>query len=370
MQVILSYGMGVDSTVILDRWLNEPSSRDFSLQELTVLTAQTGSEFADTRELVERYILPQMRAQEVRYVQVARAGNLKVAGYTVLSDTREPYRLHIEGAYKLKDELLEAGTVPAVQNRRCSTKGKGRPNDGWLGDNVVGAFRHVMGFNADERKRVERDSCYGGDARSAEYPLMTWGWGREQCERYLEDRFGVKWAKSACCFCPFARGKPEVLERFVRHPEALAEALYLEHVSLALNPLMTLYAAGSLRSKLGAEHAEGLRQFGDMVAKTAHALYRVRRVMKKKGSADRSVDVMKTGTQQEMEVALAEVAEREGIELVEEAGILRCYSRRREPGVYPTAEEMWVAAPAEAREKAKASFSKTWQRMSLPTLTW
>jgi len=36
-----------------------------------------------------------------------------------------------------------------------------------------------MGFNADERGRVEKDSCYGGDNRFAEYPLMAWGWGRD-----------------------------------------------------------------------------------------------------------------------------------------------------------------------------------------------
>lgn len=42
--VILSYGMGVDSTAILTRWLLEPWSRDFGLEDLVVLTAQTGDE--------------------------------------------------------------------------------------------------------------------------------------------------------------------------------------------------------------------------------------------------------------------------------------------------------------------------------------
>jgi hypothetical protein len=370
MTIVLNWGLGVDSTSILDRWLNEPHARDFDLSELIVLTAQTGSEFPDTRECVEKHILPQLREKKVRYVQVARAGNLKGDGHVVLSDTTEPDRLHTEGAFKLLDELLAAGTVPAVQNRRCSTKAKGRPNDAWLKDHIRGPYRQVMGFNADEQKRVDRDSCYGGDNRNAEYPLMAWGWGRERCERYLFERFGIRWPKSACSFCPFSRGKPEVLERFARHPEAAAEALYLEHVSLALNPLMTLYAGGSLRSKLDpAVHAAALRLFEERLSEAKWGLYQVRRVYKKKGSADRCVDLHQTGTRGQMDLAL-EIGARHlgGYPVVEEAGSKRFYTMRRRPDVYPSAEEMWVAAPADAREKSAKGFGKAWVRFHLPVV--
>jgi hypothetical protein len=40
--VVMSYGMGADSTAILMRWLTEPASRDFDLQDLVVITAHTG----------------------------------------------------------------------------------------------------------------------------------------------------------------------------------------------------------------------------------------------------------------------------------------------------------------------------------------
>lgn len=36
--VVMSYGMGVDSTAILLRWLTDPSSRDFALSDLIVIT--------------------------------------------------------------------------------------------------------------------------------------------------------------------------------------------------------------------------------------------------------------------------------------------------------------------------------------------
>lgn len=46
--VVMSYGMGVDSTAILLRWLIEPASRDFDLKDLVVVTAHTGDEFEQT----------------------------------------------------------------------------------------------------------------------------------------------------------------------------------------------------------------------------------------------------------------------------------------------------------------------------------
>jgi hypothetical protein len=366
MRVILNWGLGVDSTRILTEWLDDPASRDFPLGDLTVVTAQTGEEYADTKAVVEAHALPLLRRHGVRYVQVARAGRLKEEGYVVLSDTREPDRLFREGVYKLGDELLAAGTVPAVGNRRCSIKSKGVVIDAWLRDELRGEpFRQVMGFNADEQKRVTRDSCYGGDARNAEYPLMKWGFGRERCERDLRDRFGVAWPKSCCSFCPFARGKPEALARLAGHPEELADALYLEHLSLALNPLMPLYASGSLRGKLGPEHAAGVRVFEALLAAAEWAVYRVRRVYHAKGRADRSVTKVAIGRMDTMTAELTRLAAVEGQEAVVEAGSPRFYLARRQPSQYPAFEEMCVAAPADAEEKAKKSFESTWGRVAL-----
>lgn len=45
--VVLSYGLGVDSTAILLRWIHEPASRDFSRRR----RRQAGQEL---RDLVER----------------------------------------------------------------------------------------------------------------------------------------------------------------------------------------------------------------------------------------------------------------------------------------------------------------------------
>ena len=73
--------------------------------------------------LVERHILPRMRAHHIRYVQVARAGHLEADGIIVLDDTREPRNVYLDGSYKLSQELRAAGTVPQFAGEhRCSLK--------------------------------------------------------------------------------------------------------------------------------------------------------------------------------------------------------------------------------------------------------
>jgi hypothetical protein len=73
-RVVLRYGMGLESTAVLTRWLQEPDSRDFPLADLLVLTAMTGDELPDTGRLVDAYVLPRLRAHRVRFVQAAPAG--------------------------------------------------------------------------------------------------------------------------------------------------------------------------------------------------------------------------------------------------------------------------------------------------------
>lgn len=107
---ILSYGMGVESTAILVRWLKSPETRPCSLEDLVVITSQLGNEYDDTRRDVEAHILPLLREYGVRYVQISRRGHLEADGISILSDTTNPERLFIEGDYKLSDELREAVT--------------------------------------------------------------------------------------------------------------------------------------------------------------------------------------------------------------------------------------------------------------------
>ena len=132
MRVVQSNGMGVESTAILLRWLHDPSSRDFELSELTVLTAMVGDEFQETGDLMEQHVLPLLREHGVRYVQVARGGRSDRDGVVVLDDSRAPSMVHLSGGgWSLMDELTLAGTVPQFRSgaRKCSLKFKGWPTE-------------------------------------------------------------------------------------------------------------------------------------------------------------------------------------------------------------------------------------------------
>src|SRR5258708_33962589 len=108
---VFSYGMGVESTALLLRLLEEPSCRDFDIGELTVISAQTGDEWEDTGRDVERYILPRLRQHNVRYVQVVRGGHFERDVIFVLADSRQLQRGIVACHYHLSDELTASGTV-------------------------------------------------------------------------------------------------------------------------------------------------------------------------------------------------------------------------------------------------------------------
>src|SRR5712664_1910433 len=223
---VFSYGMGVESTALLLRLLEEPSCRDFDIGELIVISAQTGDEWEDTGRDVERYILPRLRQHKVRYVQVGRGGHFERDGIFVLDDSRQPQRCIVAGHYKLSDELRAAGTVPQYgSEHRCSLKFKAFVIETWLEEFLSGTIQHTFGFNADElcsvqksdaaiaarvtfgfnaleMDRVELGRTYDTPSRISHYPLVLWGWDREKCLAYIKDKLGIVWRKSACHFCP------------------------------------------------------------------------------------------------------------------------------------------------------------------------
>lgn len=203
---VLSYGLGLDSTAVLLRWLTDPSSRDFDLSDLVVITAMTGDEFSATGADVERYVLPELRRHRVRFVQVGRHQLLTTAageGITTFSDTTEPDRLFVEGAYALSTEMLTAGTLPQRGGaRKCSARAKGAVLDPVIARLTGGQpYQHYVGFEVDETGRAERDAAYNTAARTGRYPLIQWGWTRADCDTFVYNLTGRRWLKSACSYC-------------------------------------------------------------------------------------------------------------------------------------------------------------------------
>lgn len=394
MKTVLSFGMGVESSALLLRWLEQPESRDFDLREdLIVVTAQTGDEYPDTKALVERHLLPRMRAHHVRYVQVARAGHLEADGIIILDDTREPREVFIEGAYKLSQELRAAGTVPQFSGEhRCSLKFKAWVIETWLRLEMADeSYRHAFGYNAEEQRRIEKsEDCFAASEpvrmafgfnceegkrinkaqqydtawRRGWYPVAEIGWKRSDCLRYLRETTGEDWEKSACVFCPFNALKTDGVARLHKFPREVAGALLLEHQSLALNPRGTLYRDRTLHSIVEQDNNfAALAEFERSLAASVHALYRVRRIYKAPGQADRAVEKLGEGTRAEMRGQFAALTGSLKVQMAH--GISYGYVRERIPEHYPTVEEFYVVAPAVVESKARhglAWFEERWTR--------
>jgi len=208
MPYVWSYGMGAESTAGILRMLTDPTARpdtiapDFS--NLVLVIAQTGDEWSTTGRLVQHYILPLLRKHNVRLVEVARRGPTKKDGVAVLQDTRQPYRLHLDGVYKLSRENRVTGTMPQLGGvRKCSQKAKGAPQDAWRANEFGDSpYIHALGFNVHEATRITRDSAYSmGGQRIPTYPIYEWGWTRQDCLDYLYRKLGVAWPKSCCRHC-------------------------------------------------------------------------------------------------------------------------------------------------------------------------
>ncbi|KAA9379705.1 hypothetical protein F5972_08625 [Microbispora cellulosiformans] len=373
--VVLSYGLGADSTAILLRWLLDPSSRDFDLSDLVVVTAQTGDEWPETGHLVERHIYPLLAAHGVRTVQVARAGHYERDGFVVLDDTRHPTVCHIGGVYKLSTEMVTMGTVPQVGGtRKCSIRFKGWVLDQWISAHTGGRpYDHVVGFELGELDRVATDREQGRlPSRNPVYPLVEWGWFRSDALAYIRQHLGVDWPKSACTFCPFAlthrEGLQRTLPRFVAHPEVAMLPLSMEHAAVALNARQGLIGGQRLVDVLAAhpDAAPLLAEFRRHLDAQEWALYRVRRAFRAKkgderkmGNAVRDVEVLGAGDRARVLASLQRVAARHGRALEVDGPHRRLWLHRRND-LFPCVEELVTAAPAVVETKKGPGFDKAW----------
>lgn len=386
MKVVLSYGLGVDSTALLFRWLTEPDSRDFDLSDLLVVTAMTGDEWPDTVELVERHVLPRLTEAGVTYVQVARGGASQKNGIAILDDTDEPHRLYADGAYRLSDELTSAGTIPqAAGSRYCSQKFKGWVIDTYLAECAPEVTRHAFGYEAGETARATRceenmpnrlafgfDSTetararrateFDGPLRVAEFPLIEWGWDRKDCLRFIEQTAGISdWPKSACVYCPFAltnrAGRERTLNRYDDDRDSAMETLMLERRSLCLNPRGGLIAGDRLFDLLWKERPAIVKSFERLAEEAPHSVYEVRRIWRSKRQANRDLRVLHNGSRAECEALLRQYGK-----IDDSDGIGRVYLLRKGDEL-PTREHFIVAGPAGAREKALPSFPRWWEEV-------
>ncbi len=90
LDTVINWGLVADSTAYLARVLTDPAAYGIDLERTAVLYMATGSEWPETRLLVDEFVLPLLREHGVRFVQLARNGHRKEDGFTVLDDSRDP----------------------------------------------------------------------------------------------------------------------------------------------------------------------------------------------------------------------------------------------------------------------------------------
>ncbi|MEU5281681.1 hypothetical protein AB0G87_35335 [Streptomyces asoensis] len=377
LNTVINWGLGADSTAYLARMLTDPAAHGIDLERTAVLYMATGSEWPETRMLCEEFMLPLLREHGVRFVQLARNGHLKSDGFTVLDDSRHPEQLFARGPWTLWDDLESVGTVPQqAGTRKCSLWAKGDVGDWWLTQVFGGRpFRQIVGFNADERGRTTKDTANSKvPGRTGVFPLVSWGWGRQQVEDYLLKRFGVHWPKSYCTFCcfPVSMGAlPAHLERMRSHPEIAGEVLRLEYTAMSLNPNAKLYGRRTLLELFdpAAPRDRACLEAFERELDMPWALYHVRRLFLLSADGEqrpvmRSTERVDLGHPQQLARRLLSISERHRVEAEHDPvyGRARAWIRPRTQG-RPMAEELFATAPARVIDKQDKYFEREWDAL-------
>ncbi len=151
----------------------------------------------------------------------------------VYKTTRDGKRLTLE------DECLQSCSLPSIAYgfKRCSLKHKIGPQEKfcnhyptcqkeWAAGKRVVKF---IGYDAGEGYRS--DKVLLGDLADRKYskwyPLMEWGWTRDDCIRQIEAAGLPQPGKSSCFFCPSMK-PDEITALREQHPDLFRRALALE----------------------------------------------------------------------------------------------------------------------------------------------
>ena len=160
-------------------------------------------------------------------------GPRDAAHYQVYKTTRDGKRLTLE------DECLQSCSLPSIAYgfKRCSLKHKIGPQEKfcnhyppcrrtWAAGKRVVKF---IGYDAGEGYRS--DKVLLGDLADRKYskwyPLMEWGWTRDDCIRQIEAAGLPQPGKSSCFFCPSMK-PDEITALREQHPDLFRRALALE----------------------------------------------------------------------------------------------------------------------------------------------
>ena len=212
MKHIVAFGGGVDSTAMILGLIENKRPIDL------ILFADTGAERPETYAHIENF-----------------SNWLATHGHPTITIVK---RVRRDGSLEnLEQECHRRVNLPSIAYgfKSCSQKHKIAPQDKYL--NHWAPAKEVwktgqkcvkyVGYDANESHRDDNAAKRDDPKYTYEYPLIEWGWDRQDCLGVME-RYGFKnIGKSACFFCPSSK-KAEVIELYNKHPDLFNRAVAIE----------------------------------------------------------------------------------------------------------------------------------------------
>lgn len=156
----------------------------------------------------------------------------------------------VQGYEGLEGMCNRLETLPskAFGYKSCSQRFKIEPQQKYLNhwqpsQTAWQSHRKVMqliGYDAGEPHRAK---VYTNDKYEYWYPLIDWGWGRDECVTAIRGAGLPIPPKSACFFCPSMR-KAEVIQIARTHPDLYRRAIEMEDRALASGKCETVKGLG------------------------------------------------------------------------------------------------------------------------------
>jgi hypothetical protein len=222
--LVVSYGMGVDSTAVLVGLQARGERPDL------ILFADTGSE----------------KPQTYAYLDIINTWLISV-GFPTVTVVKNPRPK--AGDKSLGEACKRLSVLPSLAYKlggkaahQCSLVWKRDPQlkfiktwaparAAWEAGELV---TFCIGYDAGPR-----DSCrsYSAEGKASpgtrnRFPLIEWNWNREECERQIRAAGLPVPVKSACFFCPASK-KHEIVALRDNNPELFADALEMERLAIA-----------------------------------------------------------------------------------------------------------------------------------------
>lgn len=209
--IYVSLGMGTNSIAVLCGF------RERGIRPDVITFADTGCEKPHTYQMIP----------------IVNNWLLSI-GYPQIDVVRKVYQ---DGSLaNLYDHCLDRNMLPSLAYgfKNCSQKFKIQPQDKFM-NNHQGArefwktgrkVTKVIGYDIDEQRRAD-NAPKETDKYVMSYPLIEWGWDRNDCIEAIKRNGLPRPGKSACFFCPSSTYN-EIRQLEENYPDLLEKALVLE----------------------------------------------------------------------------------------------------------------------------------------------